>query len=411
MVTDAERIILRDLARRVAEIAALPIMAERRALWRRHNALEPVRPMILVFPEGSWDELISPASLQCEGFAGRRMEVALRRRIYEFERFDSDNVVEGTWDVGKVVHNTGWGLETKRSHSGVDRGAFGFDPVIHSAADLKRIQLPKLTYDPDQTAKNLAAMEDLFGDILDVRLRGVSHISFHFMNLLSGWRGLSNVYLDMYENPGLIHDAMAILEAGYRGMVEQYQAQNLLDLNYDNTYHNSGGNGWLDAPPTGEAADPEHVTPADMWASAESQELDPVSPDFHRTFAMEYEARVLEPFGLTGYGCCDGLHQKVEETLSIRNMRRISMSPFCKVDQAAEALHNRAIFSWKPQPAHLVGEWRPDLVRDYIQHTIDVCRDHGCVLEMILKDTHTCEHHPERFAEWTRIARSLVGEG
>jgi hypothetical protein len=27
---------------------------------------------------------------------------------------------------------------------------------------------------------------------------------------------------------------------------------------------------------------------------------------------------------------------------------------------------------------------------------------------MILKDTHTCENHPERFTEWTKIARNLV---
>jgi hypothetical protein len=29
---------------------------------------------------------------------------------------------------------------------------------------------------------------------------------------------------------------------------------------------------------------------------------------------------------------------------------------------------------------------------------------------MILKDTHTCEHRPERFDQWSRIARELVGE-
>jgi hypothetical protein len=34
-----------------------------------------------------------------------------------------------------------------------------------------------------------------------------------------------------------------------------------------------------------------------------------------------------------------------------------------------------------------------------------VTQANGCVFEMILKDTHTCEHHPERFDAWTRIAR------
>jgi hypothetical protein len=27
---------------------------------------------------------------------------------------------------------------------------------------------------------------------------------------------------------------------------------------------------------------------------------------------------------------------------------------------------------------------------------------------MILKDTHTCEHHPERFTRWTDIAQDVA---
>ncbi|MBE3070292.1 MAG: hypothetical protein IMZ66_08655, partial [Planctomycetes bacterium] len=52
MISPSDAVVLRDLARRVAEIASLPIMAERRPLWRRHNRLRGERPMILVFPEG-----------------------------------------------------------------------------------------------------------------------------------------------------------------------------------------------------------------------------------------------------------------------------------------------------------------------------------------------------------------------
>jgi len=71
-------------------------------------------------------------------------------------------------------------------------------------------------------------------------------------------------------------------------------------------------------------------------------------------------------------------------------------------------LRDDYIFSWKPHPAHLVGEFDEDMIRNYIRHTIDVAQRHGCVLEMILKDTHTCEHRPERFDRWTRIAREEV---
>jgi len=31
-------------------------------------------------------------------------------------------------------------------------------------------------------------------------------------------------------------------------------------------------------------------------------------------------------------------------------------------------------------------------------------------MEIILKDTHTCEHHPERFDRWLAIAREVRAE-
>ncbi len=66
------------------------------------------------------------------------------------------------------------------------------------------------------------------------------------------------------------------------------------------------------------------------------------------------------------------------------------------------------IFSWKPQPAHLVGEFDENVIRKYLRHTIDLARENGNVLEIVLKDTHTCEHHPERFDRWTNICREEI---
>mgnify|MGYP007107678938 CR=1 FL=1 len=82
MITHRDRAIIVDLARRVADIASLPIMEERRQMWVRHNRLERVRPMILVFPEGSWRELLPESVLQCEGEEARR----LRRRAHADRR-------------------------------------------------------------------------------------------------------------------------------------------------------------------------------------------------------------------------------------------------------------------------------------------------------------------------------------
>jgi hypothetical protein len=145
-----------------------------------------------------------------------------------------------------------------------------------------------------------------------------------------------------------------------------------------------------------------------MWSSAEAQEMAQVSPAMHAEFALAYEKRLLEPFGLNGYGCCEDLTLKLDDVLTIPHIRRISISPWANVDRCAAKLGSRVIFSWKPNPAHLVGRFNPEALRAYIRHTIEVARASGGCLEMILKDTHTCENHPERFTEWTRIAREEV---
>jgi hypothetical protein len=146
-----------------------------------------------------------------------------------------------------------------------------------------------------------------------------------------------------------------------------------------------------------------------MWASAESQELAQVSPQMHAEFALTYEKRLLAPFGLTGYGCCEDLTRKLDDVFTIPNLRRISIAPFADVAACAEKLADRYIFSWKPRPSMLVGEFNEAGIRAYIRRALAATR--GCVLEIILKDTHTCEGHPERFDRWSRITREEVQRG
>jgi len=407
MTSDHDRTILRDLAKRVADVAALPVQAERRDLWKRHNSLHPQRAMILLFPEGSWQELLPQSVLECEAEGARRAEWALRSRLYYHEHFPDDTVIENEWIVGKAVGNSGWGLSASHIPSTEARGAWHFDPVIKEPADLKKLTFPEISVDEDATAGALADAQDLFGDILEVRLKGVSRVSYHLMNQYTGLRGLAEVMMDMYAEPQMLHDAMAFLEEGHHRILKQYVELNLLSLNNDSSYHSSGGNGYTDELPA-EGFDPARVRPCDMWASAEEQELAQVSPEQHAEFAMAYEKRLLEPFALTGYGCCEDLARKLDDVFALPHMRRISISPWSDVDVCAEKLGGDYIFSWKPHPSHLVGEFNEALVRGYIRHTIEVAAANGCALEMILKDTHTCEHHPERFDRWTEIAREEV---
>lgn len=406
-IESRDREILRDLARKLAELASLPVMAERRDLWRRHNRLEKVRPLVYVDPQGAWPELVTEPSLRCGEKTARDVERELRQRIYIAEHFASDNVLEKEWMVRKVIRHSGWGLEPRRSHSTDSRGAFGFDPVIAGHEDLKKLKYPEVCYDEPATTGQLEFFQNLFGDCLNVRLKGMDQLSYHLMNQFTALRGLQETLMDMLDNPRMIHDAMAFLEEGHRRLLRQYMEQNLLGLNNDNTPIYTSGHGYTDQLP-GAGYDPANVRPIDLWCWAEAQEMAVVSADMHAEFAFPYEKRLLEPFGLNGYGCCDDVTNKLDFVLTIPRLRRVSVSPWADVGKCAERIGEKVIFMWKPQPAHLVGTFNSGKIRDYLRHTVEVTRTHGCSLEIILLDTQTCESHPERFDEWTRIAHEIV---
>ena len=410
-----DRRMLRELAKHVDEIATHPVMEERRNAWKRHNCLNRERPLVLVFPEGAWRELLPPNHLLCEDETARGIEAELRIRLYQHAHFLDDKPVERIWHVSKIVNGSGtdwgvaldWGLQPQHHESSQATGAWGFNPVLKSRDDIRKLRIPRVVYDEAATQSKLEQVCDLFGDILDIRLSGVRHVSFHFSSLYIHLRGLEPMLMDMMDEPDMVHEAMAFFEQGYQEVTRQLATQNLLSLNNDASYHSSGGVGYTDELPA-EGFDATHVRPCDIWASAESQEMAPVSPAMHDEFLMQYERRVLEPFGLNGYGCCEDLTHKLDRVMQFPNMRRISISPWAQVEPCAEALGGQFIFSWKPHPSHLVGDFDEVIIRREVRQALTAAHRNGCVLELILKDTHTCQNHPERFTEWTRIAREEI---
>jgi len=398
--------ILRNLAYQVAETASLPIMSERRELWKRHNDLEIVRPLILIFPEGSWRELLPESILECTQQETRQIEWELRRRLYTYTHFMDDTVIENSWIVQKRFQVSDWGIQIQRSERTQETGSWHFIPVIKDFSEIEKLHFPQVTYDPDGTTDDFNAAQDLFGDILDIKLKGVAHVSFHLASVYSNLRGLEQMYTDMVDYPEEMLEFLEFLTQGYENLIKQYHDLNLFSLNNDQTYHSSGGVGYTNHLPV-PGFTPTRVRQCDLWASAESQEYAVVSPHMHRRFALDFEKRLLQPFGLNGYGCCEDLTNKLEDVLTIPNIRRISISPFANVDRCAEILGNRAIFSWKPQPQQLVGEFNKNEIESYLLHTLEVTKD--CVVEIILKDTHTCENQPDRFDDWSKIAHSLIG--
>lgn len=55
-----------------------------------------------------------------------------------------------------------------------------------------------------------------------------------------------------------------------------------------------------------------------------------------------------------------------------------------------------------------MGGFDEHAIGDCIDRSLDACAANDCVLEIILKDTHSCEHHPERFDRWSAICRQRI---
>jgi hypothetical protein len=129
----------------------------------------------------------------------------------------------------------------------------------------------------------------------------------------------------------------------------------------------------------------------------------------HEEFALQYERRWLERFGLNYYGCCEPLHLKLGLLRSVPRLRKVSMSPLADLASAAAQTGRDLVLSIKPNPAILAGDvWRPEVARQELR---DLLRQaSGCVTEVIMKDVSTVRYAPQRLWEWARIASEVADE-
>ena len=402
-MTTQEIHLLRDLASRVAEIAAHPDMDRRRQDWYRQNSLQPGKPLVFASPEGSWGELIPLETYQVQDESLRGWEAFLRTRIYVWEHFADDQVIDTRLSVPHVSTDSGWGLQVNyHTSDSAPRGSYIWDPPLKDPADLAKLHFPEVEIDWPATERRLAQLHEIFDGILDVELRGWAHGGAGMIQDLSRLRGLQQIMLDMIERPEWLHEAMTFLRDGLAHRLDSLEEQGLLSLNNGNDYNCSGAWGFTHDLPAPDFAG--RVRPQDQWGFADAQEVSEISPRMFWEFVLSYQITILERFGLNTYGCCEPLHDRFEYVLRIPRLRRVSVSPWCDREISAEALRGRCVFSWKPNPARLAAiHFDEDLARREIRETLRMAE--GCVVEMVMKDTHTVNHDPSRFDRWTRIAQ------
>jgi len=408
---EKDRSILRMLAHRVAEIADLAVHAYTINRWKDLNQLKKTRPLVWI-NEIPWhemnvnDELV----LQCDDEFCRQVEQSLRRTIYQWNHLRADMVVEPKFYCPLVIHDSGFGIEEQvRSISQGEKSDIisrEYHPQIQDESDLEKIKTPQLSYDAEATESNYQTLLSLFGDILTVEKCGIVHRWFAPWDELVSWWGVENALTDLVIKPDLIHQAMERLTIAHLARLNQWQELNLLSLTAGNYRVGSGGLGYTNELPQPDF-DPHHIRSSDQWGCATAQIFSDVSPEMHNEFALKYERRWLERFGLNYYGCCEPLHDKIENLKSLPNLRKLSMSPWADVDKTIEKTRDQYVISYKPNPAILAKEiWNPNEARENLKQVLDKVED--LHVEVIMKDISTVNYKPQRLWEWARVAKDVV---
>jgi len=406
-----DKSILRRLAEKQAAIACLPIHTEKIGEWKRLNGNGLGRPLVWI-NEIPWHEMDVDGELDLETTDPfcQQIERTLRQTLYQWSHMPADMVVDAKFYSPLVIHDSGFGISEDSNMVITDQRSDivsrDYHSQIDNEKDLEKIKFPVVSYDEEASERNFQFLVEAFGDILTIEKVGIVHFWFAPWDELIQWWGVQKAMMDLVLRPDLIHHAMDRLVNGHLSRLQQWEELNLLSLTDGNYRVGSGGPGYTDELPQ-PGFNSKRVRTRDQWGCSAAQIFSGVSPKMHDEYALQYEKRWMEHFGLIYYGCCDPLHNKMDILKTIPNLRKVSMSPWAHVEQMVENSDGRYILSYKPNPAiFAVDHWDPDIPRENLRQVLEKTKD--CGVEIIMKDISTVRYQPQRLWEWSRRTMDLV---
>jgi len=411
MSLENDRLILRELAQRYAEIASLPIHEEKRRLWRNLNMLKPERPMVTI-DQVCWNEMNieDKLTLKCEDGECRGYEQMFRRALYQWEYFPVDMVIEPFIRVPKAIHNSGFGMSVEEHtlayYESNDVVSHRFGNQFQSMEDVEKVKAPVVTHDPAETKRRMDTANWLFGDIVAPREEGYDPY-LSVWDPISTWMGVENALYAMIDEPEMMHALTARVAGGYMSMLDQMEEQGLL-CHHQSLIHCTGA--YTDELPA-PGFDPAKPRTKDIWMFGLAQMFSTVSPATFDEYEIAYSMPIYERFGLVYYGCCDPLDGKMNEVRKIPHLRKISVSPWANQEKMAREIGSDYVFSRKPNPSFIaMGSFDADLIKRDLSDTVRLCKSSGCPVELIFKDISTVRSQPERLQKWAKIAMEVVNE-
>jgi len=405
---------LRRLAARIVEMAKSAENIERKRAWLSLDAGDGDRTMILAEADAIKDANfpLNNLPITCESPFGRQIERELRATIWKFEELRDDRVVSPCWNLNWQVTVSNYGIDAvvHRPDEGGPMGAYRWDPALRDFNRDFHLLKPR-TYRVDRAATwaSQERLNNLFGDILHVRIRGNFWWSMGLTMTAARLVGMENMMLMMYDNPDGLHRLMTFLRDDHLAYAEWLEREGLLSLNNENDYVGSGSCGYAAHLPALDARPSVATRLRDLWVLAESQETVGVSPELFDEFVFQYQLPIVQRFGACYYGCCEPLHTRLHVIRRIPNLRKVSVSAWADQALMAQALGREVVFSRKPNPTLIsAGRFDEEHIRQDLRETLEVAA--GCRLEIIMRTVHTLANEPRRLARWVELARNACLE-
>jgi hypothetical protein len=222
-------------------------------------------------------------------------------------------------------------------------------------------------------------------------------------DIVSMLKGVTNLLTDLAERPEFMHRIARKLTDMFIDEVRQLEELNLLAVNYPCLHCAPAFTNDLEP-----VSDFDKVTAKNTWGRGVAQIFGAVSNEMFDEFDTQYQIEALEQFGLVYYGCCEPLDTKIDILSKIKNLRKISITPWADINVSAEAIGKNYVMAVKPNPANVGVGFDEDTVRKELNEIADAARKNNCSYDFVLKDISTVARKPEHLIKWVQIAMEVV---
>lgn len=406
-ISAKDRETIRGLAERYGEIAHLDVQKERIDRYYKTNAMEAVRPVVLI-SEIPWGEIKDDALVcTCSGEL-RGIEGNLRRTLYQWDHFQADMVVLPAYRVAKRIKSTGIGISIEekeiKSDTGSNISAHEYVDILKTDEDLAKLCLPEITYNKADTEKAFALASEVFDGIMPVKLCGHA-LQSNIWDTIARFRGVDSLLMDLVMRPEFMHATAQRFSDIVESQFRQYEELDLLDPNQLELHCTVACTNELPA-----SDFDGKVRRKDVWGRCAAQIFGSVSPDMHDEFDLAYNEKTFGGCGLLYYGCCEPMDRKIDILRKrFKNLRKVSITPWADPERAAEAMGKDLVMAAKPNPANVCSKtFNPKPVEEEMSRYLKACKRHGTTCEFVLKDISTIANNPVTLTKWAETVKGVI---